>query len=205
MRAPVVLFVGRLTCDKGIPELAQAFDQLAPRFPELRLLLVGCYEEGDPLSADTRRYLDSNSRVIFAGAAKDTAPYYATADVLALPSHREGLSTVILEAQAAGIPVVGASATGIVDVVADGKTGLLFPVGDAAALAEAIARLITDHGLANKLRLAGQEQVQTKFQQERVWKALLREYLRILQMKDPWSPSIPSSDKDSSFAARSSV
>lgn len=205
MRAPVVLFVGRLTCDKGIPELAQAFHQLAPRFPELRLLLVGCYEGGDPVSADTRRYLDSNSRVIFAGAVKDTAPYYATADVLALPSHREGLSTVVLEAQAAGIPVVGASATGIVDVVADGKTGLLFPVGNVSALAEAIARLITDHGLANKLRLAGQEQVQTKFQQERVWKALLREYLRILQMKDPWSPPVPSSDKDSSFAARSSV
>ena len=188
MRAPVVLFVGRLTCDKGIPELAQAFDQLAPRFPELRLLLVGCYEEGDPLSADTRRYLDSNSRVIFAGAVKETAPYYATADVLALPSHREGLSTVVLEAQAAGIPVVGASATGIIDVVTDGKTGLLFPVGDVSALTEAIARLITDHGLANRLRLAGQEQVQTKFQQERIWEALHKEYLQVLQLNGfQWS------------------
>lgn len=205
MRAPVVLFVGRLTCDKGIPELAQAFDQLAPRFPELRMLLVGCYEEGDPLSADTRRYLDSNPRVIFAGAVKDTAPYYATADVLALPSHREGLPTVVLEAQAAGIPVVGASATGVIDVVADGKTGLLFPVGDAAALAEAIARLITDHRLANKLRLAGQEQVQAKFQQEQVCKALHQEYLSLLRTKDTSAPLIPSSDKDSSFAARSSV
>ncbi|HEV2195112.1 MAG TPA: glycosyltransferase family 4 protein [Candidatus Acidoferrum sp.] len=181
MPAPVVLFVGRLTRDKGIPELAQAFGRLAARFPELRMLLVGCFEHGDPLPPDTRAYLESNSRVIFAGAVQDTAPYYATADMLVLPSHREGLPTVILEAQAAGIPVVGASATGIIDVVADGKTGLLFPVGDAAALAEAIARLLADDGLANQLRLAGQEQVQTKFQQERIWEELHKEYFQVLE------------------------
>jgi glycosyltransferase involved in cell wall biosynthesis len=195
MRAPVVLFVGRLTRDKGIPELAQAFGRLAPRFPELRMLLVGCFEHGDPLPPDTRAYLESNSRVIFAGAVRDTAPYYATADILVLPSHREGLPTVILEAQAAGIPVVGASATGITDVVADGKTGLLFPVGDAAALAEAIARLIADNGLANKLRLAGQEQVKRDFRQEQIWHALYREYLDVLQrQKLPRSSILPQSE-----------
>ena len=195
MRAPVVLFVGRLTRDKGIPELAQAFGRLAPRFPELRMLLVGCFEHGDPLPPDTRAYLESNSRVILAGAVRDTAPYYATADILVLPSHREGLPTVILEAQAAGIPVVGASATGITDVVADGKTGLLFPVGDAAALAEAIARLIADNGLANKLRLAGQEQVKRDFRQEQIWHALYREYLDVLQrQKLPRSSVLPQSE-----------
>lgn len=181
LRAPVVLFVGRLTRDKGIPELANAFSQLTSRFPELRMLLVGCYEEGDPLPTDTRRYLESNSRVTFVGAVQDTAPYYAAADVLALPSHREGLPTVVLEAQAAGVPVVGAAATGIIDVISDGETGLLFPVGDGPALAEAIARLIVDGGLANQVSLAGREQAQSKFQQERIWEALLMEYLQILQ------------------------
>jgi len=141
-RAPVVLYVGRLTCDKGIPELLEAFSQLIDRFPELRLLLVGCFEDGDPLPANTRKSLEAHSRVIFAGAVQDTVPYYAIADVLVLPSHREGLPTVVLEAQAAGKPVIGASATGIVDVVVDGETGLLFPVGDVLALAEAMARLI---------------------------------------------------------------
>jgi glycosyltransferase involved in cell wall biosynthesis len=113
--------------------------------------------------------------LIFAGPVQDIATYYAIAHVVMLPSHREGLPTVILEAQAAGKPVVGASATGIVDVVVDGETGLLFPVGDAPTLAQAMARLITDKGLANKLGIAGQEQVKRNFQQDQIWEVLYRE------------------------------
>jgi glycosyltransferase involved in cell wall biosynthesis len=190
LRAPVVLFVGRLTCDKGIPELIKAFSQLVARFPELRLLVAGCFEDGDPLPSETRTYLETHPHVILAGAVPDTAPYYAVADVLVLPSHREGLPTVVLEAQAAGVPIVGASATGIVDVVADGETGLLFPVGNVPALTEAIARLITDGALAIKLGLAGQEQVRSKFRQEQVWQALHREYLEVLQRKKSRRSSI---------------
>src|SRR5216684_6459813 len=104
-QAPVALFVGRLTCDKGIPELMQAFLRLDNQFPDLRLLLVGCFEDGDPLPFDVRRCLETTERVILAGAVNDTRAYYAIADVLVLPSHREGLPTVILEAQAAGKPV----------------------------------------------------------------------------------------------------
>ncbi len=191
-QAPVVLFVGRLTCDKGIPELMKAFLHLSSQFPELRLLLVGCFEDGDPLPVETRKSLETHSRVIFAGAARDTAPYYAMADVLVLPSHREGLPTVVLEAQAAGKPVVGASATGIVDLVTEGETGLLFPVGDVTALAKALAKLISDKGLATKLGLAGQEQVQRDFRQEQIWQALHREYLEVLQWKEsPRSSILP--------------
>lgn len=191
LSAPVLLFVGRLTRDKGIPELVQAFAKLLVRFAELRLLLVGCFEDGDPLPVDTRRCLETNPHVIFAGAVQDVVPYYAAADVLVLPSHREGLPTVVLEAQAVGVPVVGASATGTVDVIVDGETGLLFPVGDVAALADRVARLIADHRLANKLRVAGQEQVQNKFRQERIWEALHSEYLRFLQPKEQPRSSIP--------------
>jgi glycosyltransferase involved in cell wall biosynthesis len=190
--APVVLFVGRLTCDKGIPELMKAFLQLHKQFSDLRLLLVGCFEEEDPLPVDTRIHLQTHSHVILAGPAQDTAPYYALADVFVLPSHREGLPTVILEAQATGKPVVGASATGTVDVVADGKTGLLFPVANATALSESIAKLLTDKDLASGLGLAGQEQVKHKFRQERIWQALYRECLEVLQRKEsPQSSILP--------------
>src|SRR5258708_1951080 len=201
--APVVLFVGRLTCDKGIPELMKAFLHLSSQFPELRLLLVGCFEDGDPLPVETRKSLETHSRVIFAGAARDTAPYYAMADVLVLPSHREGLPTVVLEAQAAGRPVVGARATGIVDVISDGETGLLFPVGDVAALAGAIARILADKNLALKLGLAGQEQVKQKFQQQKIWDELYRAYLAVLQKQEPLSSFTPYTEKSRSFAAES--
>ncbi len=191
-QAPVVLFVGRLTRDKGIPELLEAFLQLNNQFPEVRLLFVGCFEDGDPLPADVRRRLEAHPRVILAGAANDTIPYYAIADVLVLPSHREGLPTVVLEAHAAGKPVVGASATGIVDLVVNGETGLLFPIGDVQALAEAMTRLVTDKALARKLGLAGQEQVKRNFRQEHVWQALRREYLEVLQRKEsPRSSILP--------------
>ena len=202
-RAPVVICVGRLTSDKGIPELIGAFSQVGDRFPELRLLLVGCFEDGDPLPVDTRRSLETHPRVIFAGAVNDTAPYYAMADVVVLPSHREGLPTVVLEAHAAGKPVVGASATGIVDVVVDGETGLLFPLGDVPALAKALARVISDKALANKLGLAGQEQVKRKFGQEQIWEALHREYLGFLQRKDRPLSLMPYADRSGSLAAGS--
>jgi len=114
------------------------------------------------------------------------------ADLLILPSHREGLPTVILEGHAAGKPVIGASATGIVDLLVDGETGLLFPVGDVSALAEAIDRLIEDKALARKLALAGQEQVKRKFRQELIWAALHREYLKVLQCaRTPHSSILP--------------
>jgi glycosyltransferase involved in cell wall biosynthesis len=200
--APVVLFVGRLTCDKGIPELMEAFLRLGNQFPDLRLLLVGCFEDGDPLPVRTRKSLEAHSRVIFAGAVRDTAPYYAMADVVVLPSHREGLPTVVLEAQAAGKPVIGAAATGIVDVVADGETGLLFPVGDVPALAEALARLIADKALATKLGFAGQAQVKHKFRQEQIWEELYREYLGVLRTKESPRSLMPYAE-NSSVAAGS--
>ena len=183
-QAPVLLFVGRLTSDKGIPELVRAFLKLGNQFPDLHLLLAGCFEDEDPLPIDTRKCLETHPRVVFAGPVQDIATYYAIADVVVLPSHREGLPTVILEAQAAGKPVVGASVTGIVDVVVDGETGLLFPVGDVPALAETLARLITDKTLASKLGRAGQDQVKRNFQQEQVWEALHREYLGVLRMNE---------------------
>jgi glycosyltransferase involved in cell wall biosynthesis len=183
-QATVLLFVGRLTKDKGIPELTAAFTRLDQQFPDLRLLLVGCFEDEDPLPACTRAVLRHHPHIIFAGAVEDAAAYYALADVLVLPSHREGLPTVVLEAQAAGKPIVGASATGIVDVVTDGQTGLLFPAGNLHALAKALAMLITDKALAARLGRAGQERVRREFRQEQVWEALYQAYLSALQAKE---------------------
>jgi len=175
----------------------KAFLQLYKQFPDLWLLLVGCFEDEDPLPVDIRTHLKTHPRVIFTGPAQDTAPYYALADVFVLPSHREGLPTVVLEAQAAGKPVVAASATGIVDLVTDGETGLLFPVDEVLALVEALAKLISDKALASKLARAGQEQVKRKFRQEQIWQALHREYLEVLQRKEsPRSSILPQPENE---------
>jgi glycosyltransferase involved in cell wall biosynthesis len=181
----------------------EAFLRLDQQFANLRLVLAGCFEEEDPLPAETRECLETHPHVTFVGPVEDTPAYYAMADVVVLPSHREGLPTVVLEAQAAGRPVVGASATGIVDLVAHGETGLLFPVGDAAALSIAVARLITDKALAARLGRAGQERVKREFQQEQVWEALYRAYLGILQPKEAPMPFVPHRGERRNLVARS--
>src|SRR5258707_6887151 len=164
--------------------LLAAFLRLENRILHLRLLLVGSFEDGDSLPEDIRKRLETHDRVILAGPVNDTAPFYAMADVLVLPSHREGLPTVVLEAHAAGKPVIGAAATGIVDLLVDGETGLLFPVGDVSSLANAIARLIEDKALARKLADAGRDQVKRKFRQELIWAALRRGKLQSFQNGD---------------------
>src|SRR5260221_2427451 len=182
--APIVLFVGRLTADKGIAELARAFLRLDQQFPAMRLLLVGTFEEGDPLPKEIRSYLETHERIILAGPVNDPAPYYAISDFLVLPIHREGLPTVVLEAHAAGKAVVGAEVTGIVDLIAHGKTGLLFPVGNISALVWSIAMLVADKRLAAKLGQAGQEQVRRNFQQGQIWEGMRREYLKVLHREE---------------------
>ncbi len=181
-QAPVLGFVGRLTRDKGISEMMESFLRLGYEFPDLRLLLLGLFEEEDPLDVETRRFLKAHPHVILAGEVVDTAPYYALMDVLVLPSRREGFPNVVLEAYAAGKPVVASRATGIVDAVVDGETGLLFPVGDVAALTSALQALLSDKASARKFGCAGQELIKREFRQEMSWDALSEEYRRLLQM-----------------------
>jgi glycosyltransferase involved in cell wall biosynthesis len=182
-QAPVLGFVGRLTRDKGISELVESFLRLSDRFPDLRLLLLGASEQEDRLDDRTREHLETHPHIILAGEVLDTAPYYALMDVLVLPSHREGFPNVVLEAYAAGKPVVAARATGILDAVVDGETGLLFPVGEVAALTRALEILLSDKARARELGCAGQELVKREFRQEVIWDALNEEYRRLLQMR----------------------
>jgi glycosyltransferase involved in cell wall biosynthesis len=112
-------------------------------------------------------------------------------DIFVLATRREGFPNVVLEAQAAGKPVVAARATGVVDAIVDGETGLLFPVGDAVALADAVTRLLSDKALADKLGCAGRERVKREFRQEQIWEALYQEYLRLLETRHLPLPAMP--------------
>lgn len=178
--APVVGFVGRFTRDKGIAELFTAFCSLRMQYPELRLLLVGEFEDGDPVPADLRAQIEGDTSIVRPGFVADVAPYYHLMDVLVLPTYREGFPNVPLEAQAAGVPVVTTTATGAVESVIPEQTGLLVPVGDSRALAEAVRRLLDDPALRERMGRAGQEWVAREFQPEKVWQALLHEYEQLL-------------------------
>jgi glycosyltransferase involved in cell wall biosynthesis len=178
--APVIGFIGRSTRDKGVPELVAAHALLLPRWPRLRLLMAGRTESGDPLPEGTAERIRRTPQILALGQVRDVAAVLHLADVVALPSHREGFPNVLLEAAAAAKPVVAARVTGSVDAVVDGGTGLLVPAGDAAALAAALDRILGDPQLAANLGAAARRRVIAQFSQQRVWTALEAEYLSLL-------------------------
>jgi lipopolysaccharide/colanic/teichoic acid biosynthesis glycosyltransferase/glycosyltransferase involved in cell wall biosynthesis len=178
--APVLGFVGRLTRDKGIAELVAAYHRLRRRWPPLRLLLVGCFEAGDPVPAGVRAAVDADPGILVTGFVDDPAPYYQLMDVVALPTYREGYPTVALEAAAAGRPFVTTRVTGASDAVVDGQTGLLVPARDAAALAEALASLLADPERAASLARRARQRIVADFSRQRIWKALEQLYRDLL-------------------------
>lgn len=177
----VIGYVGRLTRDKGISELAAAFRIVRAQLPRTVLLAIGSYESGDPVSDDTQRVINSGDGVIHIDFVSDIAPYYLLMDVLALPTYREGFPNTVLEAQAAARPVVTTDATGAVDSVAPGVTGLVVPVGDVSALANALLGLLSDRRRAEQMGIAGRERVCRDFRQEIVWRALADLYCELLR------------------------
>lgn len=180
---PIIGFVGRFTHDKGIEELIKAYSQLRRSWPRLHLLLVGCFEEGDPVAPSARQQIETDTHIVVTGFVADVAPFYGLMDVLVLPSHREGFPVAPLEAQACGLPVVTTTATGAVDSVVDAITGFHVPVGDSRALATRIGQLLRDPDFRMRMGRRGRERVVQQFRQEVVGQARIEEYEHLLQIK----------------------
>jgi glycosyltransferase involved in cell wall biosynthesis len=138
-------WTGRLLRGKGVETLLEAFALVAGELPDLRLLLIGS-GEGQALSIEDelrRRSGESDlaGRVLFAGRVERVEDALRAADLFVFPSVFEGLGISLVEAAACGLPAVASRTGGIVDVVEDGRSGLLVPPGDLAALAEGLRAL----------------------------------------------------------------
>jgi len=181
--AVVVGFVGRIVRDKGMQELAHAWQHLREDHPHLHLLLVGEYEEQDPVPAWVEQTFATDPRVHTTGWVSDAAPYYAIMHLLVLPSYREGFPNTPLEAAAMELPVVATRIPGNVDAVEDEVTGLLVPPRDAEALEQAIRRYLDCPELRQQHGKAGRERVLRLFRQEVVWEALYNEYMDLLRQR----------------------
>jgi glycosyltransferase involved in cell wall biosynthesis len=143
--APVVGFVGRLTRDKGLPELVEAFDTILQAEPETHLLLVGWFDAAeDSLDTDLRARIERHPRIHLTGYVEATVAFYRAMDVMVLPTWREGFPNSVLEAASTGIPVVTTFSTGSRDSVVPEVTGLLIPPGYPEAISEAVVKLLRD-------------------------------------------------------------
>jgi glycosyltransferase involved in cell wall biosynthesis len=175
----VLLFVGRLTRDKGVLDLARAFAILAERRSDIRLLVVGPDEER--LSAEISHLCGRHRARLhvcnFTNAPQD---FMAASDILCLPSYREGFGTVIIEAAAAGLPAVASRIYGVVDAVVDESTGLLHRPGDLDALGRQLERLIDCPALRTSLGVAARARAVRDFSQSTVTSAVLDLYARLI-------------------------
>jgi glycosyltransferase involved in cell wall biosynthesis len=179
--APVIGFVGRLSRDKGIEDVAELFfERLANEVPEAFLLLLGRLDRASPPDPRLLERLRAHPRVLHAGFSDDIAPHYRLMDVLAFPSYREGFPNAPLEAAASEVPVAGYAVTGTVDAVEHGVTGTLVPRGDRAALARAILAYLGRSELRREHGRAGRERARRDFRQELVWRAWAGTYRRLL-------------------------
>jgi glycosyltransferase involved in cell wall biosynthesis len=167
--APVIGFVGRLTRDKGVPELIEAFDLVLRAQPEARLLLVGWFDAAeDALADEMRARIERHPRICCTGFVSDAAPYYRCMDVMVLPTWREGFPNVVLEAAATAVPVVTTLCTGSRDSVVPEVTGVLIPPGDPAVISEAVLKLLGDPGRRRRMGEAARSWVLEHYMDQRV-------------------------------------
>jgi glycosyltransferase involved in cell wall biosynthesis len=175
--ARVILCVGRLSSEKGQADLLAALRLLRRDRPQLaiKLILVGDGIERPTLERVSAAP-DLASCVIFAGHTSNVWAYYSLADVLALPSHSEGSPNALLEAMAAGVPIVACKVGGVPETVEDGSSALLVPPSNPAAMASALARVLEDRALAARLVTNASERLVTRFSPEARYQALLGVY-----------------------------
>jgi len=178
----IILYVGRLTQDKGILDLTRAFLRLAIQYSNIHLLIIGPDEENikkkiKDLCVNIRNNLH------FSGYTNNPEHYMAASDILCLPSYREGFGLVLIEAAAVGIPTVGSRIYGIIDAIQDGITGLLFCKGDIKDLTEKISTILKNEKLAKSLGNAGRQRVRRDFDCKLILNDLLKFYENIFKKK----------------------
>lgn len=169
---PVVTFVGRLTKDKGLDTLIAAVGFLRDEGTQVQLLVVGAHDEVDS-ALYVQRLRDSGVPVAVSGPLTDVRPLLSVTDILVLPTWREGMPNVVLEAAAMEIPVVTTNATGAVDSVIPGVTGYLTAINDHAALGSFVSRLIHYPVLRESMGRNGRKRVINDFQPDDVAAAVV--------------------------------
>lgn len=139
----VYLFVGRLLYDKGVRELFEAAQQVKKKYAAVEIWVVGGIDEGNPSAVDRKLVEEqhSNGIINYLGLSSDVRSIMQNADVVLLPSYREGLPRVMLESLAMGKPVITTHTAGCRETVVEGENGYLVPIKNAEALADAMIKM----------------------------------------------------------------
>lgn len=177
------IFIGRVVRDKGVTELVRAFDRLSRECQgKVRLLMVGPYEpELDPVDDSIRMIIKENTAIAHVGHQSDVRPWLASADVLVLPSYREGFPNSVLEAGAMGLPVIVTDVNGADEIIDPGVNGFIVPKRDVEALYDAMVRLIAEPDLRRSMARAARGVIMDKFNRKDIHQATLDRYRELLK------------------------
>lgn len=173
------LYLGRLTRDKGVLDLAQAFVQIASRYPQAQLIFIGPDEQSMAMYIQEISHAHTD-RVRIYPPTKEPERYMAAADVYCLPSYREGFGTAIIEAAACATPAIATKIYGITDAVVEDKTGKLYPPGDIDALKNLMRSCCDQREIWKNMGEQAQIRAKTHFSSSQVTEALLKFYNRCL-------------------------
>ncbi|WP_223259961.1 glycosyltransferase family 4 protein [Candidatus Methylopumilus universalis] len=176
----VFLFVGRIVRDKGIYDLLEAFVLISQTHADWQLWIVGPDEGHIKTALETSKF-SSIGRVYWFGETSKPELYMAAADVLVLPSYREGFGSVIIEAAACGIPCVAYRIDGVVDAIISGKTGLLVEVADIRSLANSMQLMGNQKDKREKLGKAAYSRAVKNFSSSSIsksWEKFYEDTLR---------------------------
>jgi len=162
---PMVLLASRMLYDKGVEDFVRAAERVKQQGIEARFVLVGDTDAENPagIPADTLQRWDDEAAVEWWGRREDMPTVYAGANIVVLPSHREGFPKTLIEAAACGRAVITTDVPGCRDAIEPGKSGLLVPASDPQALAAAMIRLIKDSDLRLRMGEAGRELVVDRY------------------------------------------
>lgn len=176
----VFIFVGRLVRDKGINELITAFLKLETTHKDVKLLLVGSFEnELDPLDAQTIKGINESSRIMSVGYQHDVRSYFAISDTLVFPSYREGFPNVVLQAGAMELPSIVTNINGSNEIILEGENGTIIPVKNSEAVYKAMKKMLEDVNFRIKLKQNARSMIISRYDQQLVWDAILQEYKRL--------------------------
>jgi len=182
---PVVVMAARLLSDKGVNEFVEAATHLHQRHPSVIFQLVGTIDPDNPASI-TQQHIEEwqkNAPIQLLGQRNDIPNLFSQAHIVVLPSYREGFPKVLIEAAACGRAVITTDVPGCRDAIIPDQTGLLVPVRNAEALAEAIERLIVDKALRQQMGKAGRKLAEERYAIEQVVATHLAIYQELLDAK----------------------
>lgn len=177
------LFVGRIVRDKGIDELVEAFEMLCKKCANVRLILVGPFEDSiDSISSHSRTIMHENSVIEAVGSKSgdELLAYYAAADCFILPSYREGFPNTVLEAGAMGLPCIVTDTNGSREIIKNGVNGMIVKPKDAGALFRAMDSIVQSPEKRKNMASHARQMIADRFEQGFVRKCLYDFYDEIL-------------------------